>query len=140
MKRLAISLVVYLAANAIGLLIAVLLLPGFQIAPMAFIIAVLIFSLVQMLANPVVSGIAKRAMPQLMGGISLVVIFLGLFLTAMLVSGMEIGGISNWLAATLLVWLGSLIAGSALRAMSSAKGMGTSAGRPKAPRHTPRTR
>jgi hypothetical protein len=38
------------------------------------------------------------------------VIFLGLGITGVLVSGMTIGGISNWLAATLLVWLGSLAA------------------------------
>jgi hypothetical protein len=45
-----------------------------------------------------------------MGGIALVTIFIGLFITEILMSGMTIGGISNWLAATLLVWLGSLIA------------------------------
>jgi hypothetical protein len=45
-----------------------------------------------------------------MGGIALVTIFVGLFVTDMIMDGMQIGGISNWLAATLLVWLGSLIA------------------------------
>lgn len=45
-----------------------------------------------------------------MGGISLVTIFIGLWITSVLVSGMEIGGIANWLAATLLVWIGSLVA------------------------------
>ena len=43
-----------------------------------------------------------------MGGIALVTIFVGLLVTDMIMSSMEIGGISNWLAATLLVWLGSL--------------------------------
>jgi hypothetical protein len=45
-----------------------------------------------------------------MGGIALVTIFAGLFITDMIMDGMEIGGIANWLAATLLVWIGSLIA------------------------------
>ena len=47
---------------------------------------------------------------QLMGGIALVTIFVGLFVTEIFIDGMQIGGIANWLAATLLVWLGSLIA------------------------------
>jgi len=46
----------------------------------------------------------------MMGGIALVTIFVGLFVTDFVMDGMAIGGIANWLAATLLVWLGSLIA------------------------------
>lgn len=110
MIRFLISTVAYLAANAIGLLIAVLLLPGFAIDPLAFVIAVGIFSLVQTVLGPLITKISFRNFPQLMGGIALVTIFVGLFVTDMIMPGMEIGGISNWLAATLLVWLGSLVA------------------------------
>jgi hypothetical protein len=99
-----------LAANAIGLLVAVILLPGFVIDPLAFVIAVGVFSLVQTVLGPLITKISFRSFPQLMGGIALVTIFVGLFVTDMIMPGMEIGGISNWLAATLLVWLGSLIA------------------------------
>jgi len=45
-----------------------------------------------------------------MGGIALVTIFAGLFVTDIIMDGMTIGGIANWLAATLLVWIGSLLA------------------------------
>jgi hypothetical protein len=108
--RFLISTVAYLAANAIGLLIAVVLLPGFAIDPLAFVIAVGIFSLVQTVLGPLITKLSLRNFPQLMGGIALVTIFIGLFVTDMIMPGMEIGGISNWLAATLLIWLGSLIA------------------------------
>ncbi|WP_204112371.1 phage holin family protein [Shimia biformata] len=111
MVRFLYSVAAYLVANAVGLLIAAILLPGFSIGFMAFVVAVLIFSVVQGVLGPVITKISMKKMPQLMGGISLVTIFIGLWLTSLIVSGMQIGGISNWLAATLLVWLGSLVAG-----------------------------
>jgi hypothetical protein len=49
-------------------------------------------------------------MPQIRGSISLVTVFFGLKVTEWLMAGFNMGGLSNWLAATLLVWLGSLIA------------------------------
>lgn len=110
MIRFLISTAAYLLANAIGLFIAVLLLPGFSIGPLAFVVAVAIFSLVQTILGPLITRLSMKSFPQLMGGIALVTIFVGLFITASIMDGMEIGGISNWLAATLLVWLGSLIA------------------------------
>ena len=110
MLRFLISTVAYLVANAVGLLVAVVLLPGFVVDPLSFLIAVAIFSLVQTVLGPLISRIASKSFPQLMGGIALVTIFVGLFITDMLMQGMQVGGIANWLAATLLVWLGSLIA------------------------------
>ncbi|WP_058274485.1 phage holin family protein [Ruegeria atlantica] len=110
MVRLALRAATYLIANAVGLLLSVLILDGFTISLMAFLVAVLIFSIVQGISGPMIAKISLKSIPQLMGGISLVTIFFGLWITTLLVSGMEIGGIANWLAATLLVWLGSLVA------------------------------
>ncbi|MEL7014298.1 MAG: hypothetical protein AAFO72_13610 [Pseudomonadota bacterium] len=110
MKKTFVSLAAYLIANAVGLLVAVLLIDGFSVAVTAFIVAVLIFCLVQAIAQPVASKVSKTYAPQLMGGIALVAVFLGLLITSVIVSGMTIGGIANLLAATLLVWLGSLLA------------------------------
>ena len=110
MVRMAKSAATYLIANAVGLLLSIVILPGFTIGPLAFFVAVLIFSVVQGISAPLITKISRKKVPQLMGGISLVTIFIGLWVTSLLVSGMEIGGISNWLAATLLVWIGSLFA------------------------------
>lgn len=110
MVRFLISTAVYLAANALGLLLAILLLSGFTINPLAFIFAVAIFSLVQTVLGPLITKISEKNFPQVMGGIALVTIFVGLFVTDIFMASMEIGGIANWLAATLLVWIGSLIA------------------------------
>ncbi|MEM0949269.1 MAG: hypothetical protein AAGK37_17860 [Pseudomonadota bacterium] len=115
MKKSLISMLVHLACNAIGLLLAVLLLPGFRIDPLSFIIVVVLFSVILVVAQPIMRKVSQKWVPQLMGGLSLVVVFLGLGLTDLIVSdGMAIGGIANWLAGTLLVWLGALIASIAL--------------------------
>jgi len=108
--RFLISTLAYLCANAVGLLLSIVLLPGFVIDPLSFVVAVAVFSLVQTVLGPLVTKVSLKNFPQLMGGIALVTIFVGLFLTDILMSGMNIGGIANWLAATLLVWIGSLVA------------------------------
>ncbi len=110
MIRFAYSVAAYLIANAVGLLLTSLLLDGFSIGPMAFLVSVLIFSAVQGLTGPIITKLSQKSFPQLMGGISLVTIFLGLWITSLLVDDMQIGGLANWLAATLIVWIGSLIA------------------------------
>lgn len=110
MTRFLVSIAAYLLANAIGLGVAAVLLPGFTINFLGFVVAVAIFSLIQSVLGPLITRIARNSFPQLMGGIALVTIFIGLFITELLIDGMQIGGIANWLAATLLVWIGSLIA------------------------------
>lgn len=110
MVRFLISTLAYLCANAVGLLLSVVLLPGFVVDPLSFVVAVAIFSLIQTVLGPFIAKLSLKNFPQLMGGIALVTIFVGLFLTDILMNGMSIGGIANWLAATLLVWIGSLVA------------------------------
>ena len=114
MRNTLISAIFYTLANAAGLLLASLLLPGFKIGITAFIFATLLLSGVEIVLKPLILRLSKKSLPALEGGIALVTTFVGLFITSTLLSGMEIGGISNWLAATLLVWLGALIAGAVL--------------------------
>ena len=110
MVKFLLSIAAFLIANGVGLLIAAALLPGFRIDPLSFIVAAVLFSVVQAVLGPIVRKAAEKKLPQLMGGIALITIFIGLFVTDLIMTGMEIGGIANWLAATLLVWIGSLIA------------------------------
>ena len=114
MRDALISVLFYTLANAAGLLLAALVLPGFRIGITAFIFATLLFSGIEIILKPLILKLSKKSLPALEGGIALVTTFVGLFITSILLSGMEIGGISNWLAATLLVWLGALIAGAVL--------------------------
>ncbi|UAB88488.1 hypothetical protein I5192_14815 [Ruegeria sp. SCSIO 43209] len=103
------SVLALLAGNAIGLLLASLLLSEFAIRPISFIVVVVVFTLVQVIAEPLILKLGEKKAPALKGGIALIVTFVGLLVTDLITSGLTIGGISNLLAATLLVWLGALI-------------------------------
>ena len=99
MVKFLLSTAAYLIANAVGLLVAVIILPGFKIGVSSFVLAVLIFSVLQTVAGPLLTKLSLKQFPQLTGGIALVTILFGLIVTDLLMSQMEVGGISNLLAA-----------------------------------------
>lgn len=111
MPRFVLSAAAHLIANAIGLTLANILLPGFSIGLLGIVIVTLVFTVVSVVLLPIVRKVSEKKLPELLGGLSLVVTFAGLLITEMLVSDFTIGGIANLLAATLIVWLGALIAG-----------------------------
>lgn len=111
MPRFVLSSAAHLIANAIGLTLANILLPGFSIGLLGIVIVTLVFTVVSVVLLPIVRKVSEKKLPELLGGLSLVVTFAGLLITEMLVSDFTIGGIANLLAATLIVWLGALIAG-----------------------------
>ena len=111
----------YVAANAIGLLLASLLIRGFSIDILLFVIVVAVFSLILVIATPLVTKLSETKVPALQGGIALVTTFVGLFLTNLLLPGLTVGGFVNLLMATLLVWLGALIANLILPAVLGQK-------------------
>jgi len=104
------SALALLAGNAIGLLLASLILSGFAIKPISFIVVVIVLTVVQVVAEPLILKLGEKNAPALKGGIALIVTFVGLFVTDLIAAGLTVGGVSNLLAATLLVWLGALIA------------------------------
>ena len=110
MVELVLSIASTIIANAAGVLLAAALLTGFKIDAASFVVVLLVFTGVMILTGPLVTKVAVTSMPQIRGSISLVSAFLGLKVTEWLMAGFDIGGLSNWLAATLLVWLGSLLA------------------------------
>ncbi|MTI01025.1 MULTISPECIES: hypothetical protein [Alphaproteobacteria] len=110
MSRRIKSALALLAGNAVGLLLAMLLLSGFSIRPLSFIVVVLVFTVVQVIAEPLILKLGEKKAPAIKGGIALIVTFVGLLVTDWITAGLTVGGISNLLAATLLVWLGALIA------------------------------
>jgi hypothetical protein len=109
MKTL-VSALFYLAANAIGLLVAKFAIPGFQIDWLSFIVVVIVFSAILAVIGPLIEDTARKQAPAVMGGIALLTVGAGLFLTSLLMRGLVIGGFVNWIAATLLVWIGSVAA------------------------------
>jgi putative membrane protein len=110
MIRMLIRIGIHLLANAVGLIVAAWILDGMTITGPAFVIAVVIFTAVEVVADPLVTKIAIRSVPALRGGVALVTTFLGLLITTWLSSGLQISGVSTWVLATLIVWLAALVA------------------------------
>lgn len=104
------SVVVLLIGNAIGLGLAALIMgPGFRLGIGYFFVAVLIFTAIEAAAKPILARISAKWLPQLVGGLSLIAVFVGLVLTQALLPGKAISGLNNWIMATLLVWIISLV-------------------------------
>ena len=110
MIRMLISAALTLGANAVGLLIADLVLDDMSVVWQAFIVAVAFFTLVEVILGPLIMKMALRSAPALMGGIALVTTLLGLIITDLIFDGFSIEGVWTWIAATVIVWLGGLLA------------------------------
>ena len=110
MKEFLKSVIVLLIANAIGIGLAALLLgPGFRLSLSYFFVAVLIFTAIEAGAKPLLARISAKWLPQMMGGLSLFAVFVGLVGTQTILPSKAISGLNNWLFATLLVWIFSLV-------------------------------
>jgi putative membrane protein len=110
MIRMLISLALHLGANAVGLLVADLVLDDMSVEWQAFIVAVAFFTLVEAILGPLIIKMALRNAPALMGGIALVTTLIGLIITDLIFDGFSIEGFWTWAAATVIVWLGALLA------------------------------
>jgi putative membrane protein len=110
MVRMIISALVHLAANAVGLLVAAMLLDGMSVSAGAFAIAVAIFTVVEMVVGPMIRQAAMRNANALLGATSLVVTFVGLLVTSLVSDGLRIEGIETWALGTVIVWLAALLA------------------------------
>jgi putative membrane protein len=110
MIRLLVRGLLALVANAVGLYIASLVLDGFNISGTGYVTAVIIFTLATVILGPLVTKIAFRNMPALMGGIALVTTLVGLIITDLISEDLSISGLDTWVLATLIVWLCSLLA------------------------------
>lgn len=111
MIRFLVSALIHTLANGAGLLIATALLTDFSMDAQAFIVATLLFTVVEVVAGPLILKIALTNAPMIVGGIALVTTLVGLVITNIIVGGMSISGFGTWAVATLIVWLGGLLAG-----------------------------
>ena len=111
MIRWLLSALLYLAANALGLWIADLVLDDMTLTGSAFITAVLIFTLVEVLVSPLLTQMALTGSGALRGSVALVATFVGLLVTTLVNDGLTIDGTTTWILATIIVWLAALLAG-----------------------------
>jgi hypothetical protein len=105
MVRFLIRAAIFLGTAALGLLIAWWLLPGFHIDWTGFLVAMLVFAIAQSLLSPLITKLATRHAPEVLGGVGLVSTFLALLLATVIANGLRIDGLLTWVLATLIVWL-----------------------------------
>lgn len=107
-----VRLVVVVAANAVGLLVAAAVLDGMELDASAFILAVIIFTVVFALMMPFLASTLRRrgSSAAALGGVSLIATLVALIVTDLLSDGLSISGIGTWIAATVIVWAVSLLA------------------------------
>jgi putative membrane protein len=109
MIRLIITFIIQLASNALGLVVAASILDKMELSASAFLVAVVIFTLVYMLMQPFFTQLAISTASALRGGVALVATLVALIVTEFVTDGLEISGAATWIEATLIVWLVSLL-------------------------------
>ena len=111
MTRSLIRIGLSLAGNAIGLLVAAIILDKMDVDGPAFVIAVVIFTVLTAVLEPFVSKVTEERPALLQSASALIATFLALVITVLVSDGLSIDGTVTWLIATVLVWLLTMIAG-----------------------------
>ena len=110
MIRMLIGLLISLLSNALGLIVAALVLGDrMELSASAFIVAVVVFTVVYAIAQPFLTQMAMTKVPALRGGVALIATLVALLITAAVSDGLSITGVTTWILATLIVWVVSLI-------------------------------
>jgi len=106
---------IFLASAAVGLIVADLVLPGFVIdwgSPLGFILAIVIFAVLQSVLAPWLARVAQRNAPALLGGIGIVSTFVALVVVVLIPrAGLTIGAPWwTWIIAPVIGWLVTALA------------------------------
>ena len=111
MIRTLIRLGLTLAGNALGLWIASMLLDKMSLSASGFIIAVVIFTVLTIVLQPLITKMAMKNAEALQGSSALVSTFVALVITALVSDSLNIDGVTTWIFATVIVWLITMVAG-----------------------------
>lgn len=110
MIRLVVRTLVALAGNAIGLIVAAVVLDDMEVSAASFVVAVVVFTIVLALLQPFIAVQLRRYAARALGGVALIATFVALVVTDLLSDGFSISGVTTWIAATVIVWVVSLVA------------------------------
>ena len=108
--RLVVRTLISVLGNAVGLIVAAIVLDKVTISGAAFIVAVLIFTAVTAIGTPFLANVARKSAAPLLGAVALLSTLVGLIITHLVSDGLSISGLSTWIAAAVIVWLVSLVA------------------------------
>lgn len=111
MIRLLIRTIIFLVSAAVGLLVTAALVDGFDVTSSGFLVAVVIFAVIQSVLAPFIAKVTAKNASALLGGVGLLSTFVALWLTTLIGDSLTIeGGAATWLTATVIVWLATALA------------------------------
>jgi putative membrane protein len=110
MIRLLVRTAIAIAANAVGLIVAAVVLDEMEIDVTSFVVAVVIFTVVFAVLQPFLAVQLRPLGSAALGGVSLVATLVSLIVTDLVSDGFSISGVVAWILAALIVWLGALVA------------------------------
>jgi len=108
--KLVVRTLISVLGNAVGLIVAAIVLEKMTVSGAAFIVAVLIFTAVTAIATPFLASVARKSAAPLLGAVALLSTLVGLIITHLVSKGLSISGLSTWIAGSVIVWLVSLVA------------------------------
>jgi len=110
--RFLVRTAIVLIGSAVGLIVASLVFDDFEIDVTGFILSLIVFTVVVALMTPFLESTFRRnqSASAAVGGVALISTFVALFVTDVFTDGLEISGVGTWIGATVVVWLGSLLA------------------------------
>ena len=111
MMRFIASIVVALVVSAVALLVAALLLDGFDVSTVTFPVLVIEFAAILLIARLALETVIDKNVHILSSFVGLIGAFVALVVTDLVSDGLSISGVSTWIFATLIVWAGMLLAG-----------------------------
>lgn len=110
MDRLLVNAGITVLANAVALVVGALLIDRFSLDIAGFAIALLIFTVVQVVLEPVLRSVAKDRAPILVGLSALIATLVSLVVTSIVTDGLDIDGVATWAIAAAVVWAIALVA------------------------------
>ncbi len=111
MIRFIVQSILTILGNAVGLLVAAMVIPGFHIDGFGFFVSIGFFTVAQIILAPFIFKLAIQYVPAFRGGIALITTFVVLLLTSWFTSGLRIEGMLAWVIAPMVVWLAAVLAG-----------------------------
>ncbi len=101
---------IFCGSSVAGLLAAAWLVPGVTVGVRGFVVAVVVFTVAQSLLTPLVTRLAAKFSPPLVGGVGLISTGIALVIASSFVGGITLQGPMAWVLGTLVTWLVTALA------------------------------
>ena len=105
MVRLLIKIAIFLGSAALGLWITSLLVRDFTLHLAGFLVAVVVFAIVQLVVDWIVRRFLRQKGPAVTAVAGVVAAFAALLISSLFPDGIVITTIVGWVFATLIVWI-----------------------------------